>query len=137
MDDQKILPSKETIRRFHERASALYETPQSGNNHTIHRLRHPSKTATRWDISEYLVNESAPTNAYMEGVLQNLLDMAARSPNTLAALRRRFDLWKSWLRFGMTTIEDFVTSVQNFLPCMLSCYMQESAAPTMGPAVVV
>jgi hypothetical protein len=47
MDDQKILPSKETIRRFHERATALYETPQSGNNHTIHRRRHPSKKATR------------------------------------------------------------------------------------------
>jgi hypothetical protein len=137
MDDQKILPSKETIRRFHERATALYEIPQSGNNHTTHRRRHPSKTATRRDISEYLVNESAPTNVYLEGILQNLLVIAARSPNTLAAMRRRFDLWKSWLKFGMTTIEDFVTSVQNFLPCMFSCFMQGPAAPMVGTAVVV
>jgi hypothetical protein len=31
-------------------------------------------------------------------------------------MRRRFDLWKSWLKFGLTTIEEFATSVQNFLP---------------------
>lgn len=32
MDNQKILPSKETIRRFHERATALYEPSQTNNN---------------------------------------------------------------------------------------------------------
>ena len=86
MDYQKILPSKETIRRFHERATALYETPQAcpersrraGNNHHVpqfprRRRRHTPKTAVSRDISEYLVNEAAPTNAYLEGVLQNLL----------------------------------------------------------------
>jgi hypothetical protein len=134
MDDQKILPSTETIRRFHERVTALYETPQSG--HTPHRRRPPQKASASRDISEYVVSEAAPTNAYLEGVLQNLLALAARSPDTLAAMRRRFGLWKSWLKSGMTTIEEFATSVQNFLPCMFSCFMQGSAAPVIGAAVV-
>ena len=149
IDHEKILPSKETIRRFHERTTALYETPQAcpersrraGNNHHVpqfprRRRRHHPKPATSRDISEYLVNEAAPTNAYLEGVLQNLLGIVARSPDKLAAMRRRFDLWKSWLKFGLTTIEEFATSVQNFLPCMFSCFMQESAAPTTGAAIV-
>jgi hypothetical protein len=135
MDDQKILPSTETIRRFHERATALYETPQSGHNHTPRRRRHTPKTVASRDISEYLVSEAAPTNAYLEGVLQNLLALAARSPETLAAMRRRFSLWKSWLKFGMSTIEEFATSVQNFLPCMFSGFMQEAPAPVMGAVV--
>ena len=136
MDYQKILPSTETIRRFHERATALYETPQPGNNHTSRRRRHSQKTVASRDISEYFVNEAAPTNAYLEGVLQNLFGMAAWSPDKLAAMRRRFDLWKNWLKFGITTIEEFATSVQNFLPCMFSCFMQGTAAPTMGAAIV-
>lgn len=136
MEHQKILPSKETIRRFHERATALYETPQSGHNPTPRRRRYTPKTAASRDMSEYLVNEEAPTNAYLEGVLQNLLALAARSPGTLAAMRRRFDLWESWLKFGMATIGEFATSVQNFLPCMFSCFIQGSAAPATGTAVV-
>jgi hypothetical protein len=136
MDYEKILPSKETIRRFHERATALYETPQSGNNQAHRRRRHAPKTVVSRDISEYLVSEAAPTNTYLESVLQNLLALAARSPDTFAAMRRRFDLWKSWLKSGITNLEEFATSVQNFLPCMFSCFMQGSAVPVMGSAVV-
>jgi hypothetical protein len=50
-------------------------------------------------------------------------------------MRRRFGLWKSWLKYGMSTIEEFATSVQNFLPCMFSGFMQEAPAPVMGPVV--
>jgi hypothetical protein len=32
MDNQKILLSKETIRRFYKRAAALYEPPQTNKN---------------------------------------------------------------------------------------------------------
>jgi hypothetical protein len=49
---------------------------------------------------------------------------------------RRFGLWKSWLKSGLTNIEEFATSVQNFLPCMFSCFLQGSAAPIKGAAVV-
>jgi hypothetical protein len=133
MDHTKILPAKETIRRFHERATALYETPQSGKKHTPRRRRQP---APQRDISEYLVNEPAPTDAYLKGVLQELLALAARSPDSLAALRRRFGLWKGWLSYGLSTMGNFATSVENYLPCLLSCFMQGSAAPMMGAAIV-
>ncbi len=129
MDYQKILPSKEAIRRFFERATALYEIPQPGNNHAPRRRRHTPKRAKPRDISEYLVNEAAPTNAYLEGVIQKLLVFGGGSPDTLAAMQRRFDLWKSWLKFGMTAIVEFATSVQNFLPCMFSCFMKGSPHP--------
>jgi hypothetical protein len=63
------------------------------------------------DTSEYLASEAAPTNSYLEVVLHNLLGITVRSPDILAAMRRRFDLWKSWLKLGLTTIEDFASSV--------------------------
>jgi hypothetical protein len=73
-----------------------------------------------------LVNEAASTNAYLEGVLQNLLALGARSPDTLAAMRMRFDLWKSWLKSGITNIEEFATSVQNFLPLHVFMFHAEA-----------
>ncbi len=51
-DDQKILPSQETIRRFHERALALYEHPPKTGSY--------KKAASGRDISLYQVNEAAP-----------------------------------------------------------------------------
>jgi len=57
MDDQKILPSKETIRRFHERATALYEPSQANRNIS----RRYKRNVHGRDISEYQVNEPAPT----------------------------------------------------------------------------
>lgn len=41
MDNQIILPSKETIRRFHERGSALYEPSQGNRNVSRHSKRNP------------------------------------------------------------------------------------------------
>ena len=125
MDDQKILPSKETIRRFRERAAPLYETPQAG-----HASRRRQQTAAPPDISEYSVSEPPPSNEYLEGVIQHLMSLAARSSDALAAMRRRFGLWISWLKSGLSTIGDFATSVQNLMPCMFSCFMHVCAAPT-------
>ena len=81
----------------------------------------------RTDISEYDVNEAALTNAYLEGVLQHLLSLAGRSPDALAAMRRHFGLWKSYLKSCMSAIEDFAISVQNFLPCLFSYFVSGTA----------
>ena len=48
MDDQKMLPSIETIRRFQMRAAALYEPPQINRN-VSHRYK---KTVSNRDISD-------------------------------------------------------------------------------------
>lgn len=42
MDSQKILPSRETIRRFHDRATALYEQPHV-HKETFRRRRAPQR----------------------------------------------------------------------------------------------
>ena len=85
MDHQKILPSKETIRRFHERALALYEPSQPGKNES---RRFRKNAIVSRDISEYLVNEAEPTDGYFQNILKHLLTFAAQKPGTLAIMRR-------------------------------------------------
>ena len=84
MDNQKILPSKETIRRFQMRAAALYEPSHTGKNIS----RRYKKTVSNRDISEYQVNESAPTDAYFNNIIVHLLSLATSKPDTFAAMRR-------------------------------------------------
>jgi hypothetical protein len=124
MDNEKILPAKETIRRFSERASALYERLQvKGTSRPYERNRTVSR-----DISEYEVNEAAPTEAYVSDILARLMSRAARSPDTLARMRRYLGKWACWLKQGISTIEEFEPCVQSFLPCIASCWMPNGAA---------
>jgi hypothetical protein len=129
MDDQKILPAKETIRRFSERAAALYERSQAKGT-SRHGRRN---TAARRDISVYEVNEAAPTEAYASDILARLMSRAARSPDTLARMRRYLGKWARWLKLGISTIEGFDTYVQSFLPCIFSCWMPNGVAHATPP----
>jgi hypothetical protein len=128
MDDQKILPSTETIRRFHERSSALYE-PLQGNRSVSRRYK---RNAHGRDISEYHVNEPAPTDAYFKNVLTHLLSLAALKPDTLATLRRYVGQWARWLKLGLKTIEGFELHVQSLLPSIASCWMPGAQVLTLG-----
>ena len=56
-DDKKNSPCKETIRRFHERATALYERPQTN----ITSQRYMKSLNTR-DMSLNQVDEPAPND---------------------------------------------------------------------------
>ncbi len=64
MDNTRILPSKETIRRFHERALVLYEHPTDPLKRIRHRIGR--------DISEYSVNESRPQEKEVRRILTSL-----------------------------------------------------------------
>jgi hypothetical protein len=108
MDDQKILPPKETIRRAYERASALYEPSQGNRN--ISRQRKGNSHGR--DISEYQVNEPAPTEEEGQNIFARLMALAANVPGTLATLRKHIGQWARWLRLGISTIKSFETSVQ-------------------------
>ncbi len=119
MDNQKILPAKETIRRFHERAAALYESPKTRKN--VSR-RYKKNGAVNRDISVYQVNEAAPTDAYFKGTLTRLLTLAASKPDALAGMLRYIELWKRWLKLGLSTIEGFETYLQTLLPSIMSCW---------------
>lgn len=127
MDAQKILPSKETIRRFHERSSALYEPLQGNRNVSRRYKRNPHGR----DISEYQVNEPAPTDAYFKNIITHLLSLAASSPDTLATLRRYVGQWARWLKLGLKTIEEFEHGVQSLLPSISSCWMPGAQVLTL------
>jgi hypothetical protein len=128
MDDQKILPSTETIRRFHERSSALYEPLQGNRNVSRRYKRNPHGR----DISEYQVNEPAPTDAYFKDILTHLLSLAASRPDTLATLRRYVGQWACWLKLGLKTIEGFELHVQTLLPGIASCWVPGAQVLTLG-----
>jgi len=118
MDHEKILPSTETIRRSLERVTALYEPSQSNRNVS----RRYKKTASDRDISEYCVNEEAPTDEFFTKTLGHLLSLAAQKPAVLASMRRYLGQWARWLKLGLTTIKDFELCVKVYLPGITSCW---------------
>jgi RNA-directed DNA polymerase len=124
MDDQKILPSKETIRRFHERGTALYEPSQGNRNVSRQHKGNPHGR----DISEYLVNEPAPTEADVQSIFAQLSALATHKPGTLATLRNYIRKWASWLKLGLSTLEEFEHCVQTLLPSIFSCWMLKPEA---------
>ena len=128
MDDQKILPSKETIRSFHERSSALYESLQGNRNVSRRYKRNPHGR----DISEYQVNEPAPTDAYFKDILTHLLSLAASRPDTLATLRRYVGQWTRWLKLGLSSLTAFEECVQALLPSIASCWIRDAKAVPLG-----
>lgn len=128
MDDQKIMPSQETIRRFHERATALYEQSQPNRNVS----RRYKKTSHGRDISVYQVNEPAPTDDYFQGILSHLLSLAAQRPDMIATMRRYVGQWTRWLKLGLSTIKEFESSVQSFLPTISSCWIAGAKVFALG-----
>lgn len=116
LDDQKILPSQETIRRFHERLTALYE-----HSHPSRRYK---KNRPDRDISQYQVNEAAPTNGYFQEIYRAFQTMMIKKPEMGATMQRYLGRWARWLKLGLSAIADFETYVQNQLPCLFSCWNQ-------------
>lgn len=116
MDNQKILPSKETIRRYEERATALYEQgpvadhqQKKGSGRSKNRRRH--KTAHGRDISEYSVNEEPPQESewvnFDDRYPERLGD--PQSVRTLAQLRTYLLRWARWLALGLGEVQAFFT----------------------------
>ncbi|MBA3814854.1 MAG: hypothetical protein H0X26_10335 [Alphaproteobacteria bacterium] len=86
---KKFYRSYKTIRRFLTRSSALYEPLQGNRNVSRRYKRNPHDR----DMSEYQVNEPAPTDAYFKNILTHLLSLAAQRLDTLATLRRYIGQW--------------------------------------------
>ena len=74
-----VLGRSETIRRFHERATALYEPSQANRNVPARRSfseggsRRYKRNPHGRDISDYQANEPAPTDEYFSAILADLL----------------------------------------------------------------
>ncbi len=122
MDDLKILPSKETIRRFHERGSAFYEQVQGNRNTPNRGKRNPHGR----DVSEYKVNEPAPTEKDVQSIFFHLMALTANKPSILETMRKYVRKWACWLKLGLSTLKKFEESVQTLLPSIYSCWMPEN-----------
>ena len=110
MDHQKILPSTETIRRFSERAAALYE--QS------HLSRRHKKMCPYRDISCYQVNELAPCDVYMSSILSTLRVKAVNNPDYMVRLRRYLSKWAGWIKSGLSEIIELEQAIREYLPTL-------------------
>lgn len=129
MDDQKFLPSQESIRRCFEHATAFYEHPQGNGN----KSRRTKKNASGGrDTSNYQVNEPAPTEEYFQNILEYLLKLAAQRPDSLATLRMYLGRWARWLKCGIDTFTEFELHVQALLPSIASCWMPGTQVFTLG-----
>ena len=120
MDDQKILPSKETIRRFQERATALYEQSELTQKPS---RRYKKNNAHNRDISVYQANEEAPTEEYFKNIIKALSALLALKPEIVTTMRRYLGQWSRWLKCGLSTIVEFEHHVQTLLPTISSCWM--------------
>jgi hypothetical protein len=121
MDFEKILPATETIRRALERTTALYEPSQKRNV-----SRRYKRTASDRDISEYQVNEPAPTDEFFTKTFNHLSFLAAQKPDVLGVMRRYLGQWARWTKIGLTTINDFEQCVEVFLPGIFSLWMSRA-----------
>jgi hypothetical protein len=122
MDDQKILPSTETIRRFSERADVLYEQAS------------PKKRYKRQmrDTSEYYVNEPAPTEALFHS-LKSSLKVNSPSAVITTRIRRYLGKWANWLRCGLNNCH-FVHHVKQHLPSLYECWNSDSLKSSFSVA---
>ena len=103
-----LLPSLESIRRFHERSAVRYAQ--------VSRRRHVSKPSR--DISDYQVNERAPTDEDITRVLCSLSWQIHQNPERQTHLQRYLQRWGWWFKNGLTEIDAFMTCVQVTLPSL-------------------
>ena len=123
MDDKTILPSKETVRRFQERATAHY-VPSQANENVSHRHK---RKATDRNISEYLTIEAAPTDADFVNIMTQL-SAAAQKNGTAAKLRMYVQKWTRWLRNGLGDIFHFEACVRSLMPSIADYWTSMSTA---------
>lgn len=126
MDHQTILPSKETLRRFSERASALYEQAPS------HRSRY--YTSDR-DISEYQANESAPTDADFNMILVALNALTLKNRDLRARLQKYIRKWSNWLVSGLADVIALKTCGHDMLPT-LAAYVISGGSYDGSPSLM-
>lgn len=116
-NDQKILPSKETIRRFYERACVLYEPTLPQKKNVSKRYK---RSSSNRDISEYRVNEEPPTESYVHNILTTLIKASSSSADILKRLRKYFHQWMRWLTNGLSRDVPLAQCLTNVIPGLSS-----------------
>ena len=96
----------------------LYEPSHGYRNVSRQNKRNPHGR----DMSEYQVNESAPTEEEVHSTFSQLWALTAQAPDTLAILWKYIGQWARWLRLGLSTIKAFEECVQMLLPSVFACW---------------
>ena len=115
---------KETIRRYEERATALYEhgpVAKKGSRKSKNRRRH--KTAHGRDISEYHVNEEPPQESEWADFDDRYPDKLGnpQSIRTMGQLRVYLSRWARWLAIGLGEVQTFfMECLQRHMPTLAS-----------------
>lgn len=112
-DDNKLLPSQESIRRLKERAYALYEQAPTTTR------RHKRAASRGRDISEYQADEEQPNDEYFKNFLITLRALISHQPDKEKWLRRYLAQWQHWVFLGLSTIKGFLADVETHLPSLL------------------
>jgi hypothetical protein len=113
---------KETIRRFEERATALYEHgPVAGKGSGKSKNRRRHKTAHGRDISEYQVNEASPQESEWVDFDDRYPELLGdpQSVRTLSQLRTYLLRWARWLAIGLGEVQGFfMECLQQYMPTL-------------------
>ena len=108
-----VLPSKEALRRFREKAVMLYEQAVP--------VRFKPKPER--DTSEYHVAEPQPMDTDMTRVLLDIMRWGRLKDDKKKALYQYFLRWMNWMRQGLRDSQEFETSVKVYLPSLYACWM--------------
>ncbi len=103
-----LLPSLESIRRFHERSAVRYAQ--------VSRRRQSSESNR--DVSDYQVNERAPTDEDITRVLCSLSLQLHQNPDRQTHLQRYLQRWGCWFKTGVTEVAAFMASIHIILPSL-------------------
>ncbi len=103
-----LLPSLESLRRFHERSLARYAQPNVPHRHC------PPKR----DVSDYKVNERPPTDEDMIRILSSIHWGRCSTPDGARGMQRYLQRWGNWFKAGLKDIHGFISAVQHLLPSL-------------------
>ena len=130
-DDNVILPSRETIRRMSERATALYE-----ETHNPSPRGRPSRRVHKRDISNYDVNEAPPSNSFFKRQRTMFSELASQLGSHSCVLRQYIKKWAGWLKSGLAdTLIKFEHSIMMHLPDLYDVWMNASSDVLMFDVV--
>ena len=108
-----LLPSLESIRRFRERSIVRYAQPK------MSRRRIPPSR----DVSDYQVNERAPTDDDMTRVLWSISWQLTSQTDRARGLQTYLRRWSCWFKAGLTDNEAFMQSVAQILPSLAAIWV--------------
>ena len=117
VDHEKLLPSKESVRRAQEKCAVLYEHALNGRKIKRYKIDR--------DTSEYQTDEPPPTNADIKVLLNHLTSKVHSSKpcsqkvmKARQVIQRYIKRWATWLKCGLQDETTLLTCVTTYIPAL-------------------